>query len=187
MWGTGQYPKVENVAICGESEPMLHSLTTSDWSHSRIHIQVAGSFRLSWGMKLAGDRGWCSKWIQGREGKAWGQKGDLGLAGPAQLSHSCFHPLALWHRPSLTPARYAASASPGGEATRPAWAGPGCLKPWAGAGWIGFPEAIYIYKGCREPWGQPLPEGATLWGPASNVLHSCPEAGSPFIALGQGS
>lgn len=43
------------------------------------------------------------------------------------------------------PARYAASASPVGEATRPAWAGPGCLKPWAGAGWIGFPEAIYIY------------------------------------------
>lgn len=85
------------------------------------------------------------------------------------------------------PARYAASASPVGEATRPAWAGPGCLKPWAGAGWIGFPEAIYIYiyKGCREPWGQPLPKGATLWGPASYVLHSCPEAGSPFIALGR--
>lgn len=103
MWRTGQCPKVERASICGESEPMLHSLTTSDWSLGRIHIQMTGSFRLSWAMKLAGDRGWCSWWIQGQEGKAWGQKGDLGLAGPTQLSHSCFHPLALWHRPSPLP------------------------------------------------------------------------------------
>lgn len=54
-----------------------------------------------------------------------------------------------------------------------------CRLDWVSRGYI------YIYKGCREPWGQPLPEGATLWGPANNVLHSCPEAGSPFIALGR--
>lgn len=57
------------------------------------------------------------------------------------------------------------------------------MKTRAGAGWIGFPEAIYIERGRREPWGRPLPEGATLWGPARPAF--LPRASSPFIAPGR--
>lgn len=74
--------------------------------------------------------------------------------------------------------------TPGEEATGPAWARAGCLKTGAGAGWIGFPEAIYIYiKAARCP-GAGRSLRVQLCG-AQTGMHSCPEAGSPFIAPGR--
>lgn len=56
-------------------------------------------------------------------------------------------------RPCGTPIPGQICARPQGEATRPAWAGAGCLRTGTGAAWIGFPEAIYIYKKAAEsPW-----------------------------------
>lgn len=73
--------------------------------------------------------------------------------------------------------------TPGEEATGPACARAGCLKTGAGAGWIGFPEAIYIYiKAARSP-GAGRSLRVQLWR-AQPGLHSCPRAGSPFIAPG---
>ena len=113
------------------------------------------------------DRTGLSRWIQGQEGEAGRQRGDLRLAVP-NLARSVF---TVWPcGMSPPPADTWPVPTPGEEATGPAWARAGCLKTGAGAGWIGFPEAIYIYKGCRVPWSWPLPEGATLGGPARHAF-----------------
>lgn len=42
---------------------------------------------------------------------------------------------------------------------------------------------IYRERGCREPWGRPLPVGAAPRGPARPAF--LPTASSPFIAPGR--
>lgn len=93
------WPPVENLwTLALNLGPWLSPLTTR-WAQDGSHAQVAGSFRLSQQVRLAGDRGVCSGCIQEQERKAWGQRGDLRLALP-HLAHSYFHLLALWHPPS---------------------------------------------------------------------------------------
>lgn len=141
----------------------------------------ASSFRPFQGTRLAGDRGGVLRVDPGTGWKDWGQRGDLGLALP-HLACSCFHPLALWHSPP--PGKICSLCQPWGEATGPAWAGAGCLKPGAGAGWIGFPEAIYM--DIKAAWSPGAGRSLRVQHcGAQPGLHSCPEAGSPFIAPGR--
>ena len=90
-------------------------------------------------------------------------------AGRPQPGPFCVHRLALWHVPS--PSRYMACANPRGRGHRSSL-GKGrvledrgrCRLDWVSRGYI------YIYKGCRVPWSWPLPEGATLGGPARHAF-----------------
>ena len=114
------------------------------------------------------DRTGLSRWIQGQEGEAGRQRGYLRLAIP-HLARPCVHPLALWYVSS--PSRYMACANPGGRGHGSSL-GKGrvledrgrCRLDWVSRGYI------YIYKGCRVPGSWPLPEGATLWGPARHAF-----------------
>ena len=127
------------------------------------------------------DRTGLSRWIQGQEGEAGRQRGDLRLAGP-HLARSVF---TLWPcGMSPPPADTWPVPTPGEEATGPAWARAGCLKTGAGAGWIGFPEAIYIYIKAAGCPGAGRSLRVQLCG-AQPGMHSCPEAGSPFIVPGR--
>ena len=48
---------------------------------------------------------------------------------------------------------------------------------------MGFQRLYIERESCWEPWGRPLPEGATLWGSARPAF--LPRASSPFIAPGR--
>ena len=154
-------------------------LTNPDWPQGRTHIQLAGSFPRS---KVGRDRSGCSRWIQGQEGKVWRQRGDPGLALP-HLARSCFHPLAH------PPARYVACANLGGRDHRSSL-GKGrvledrgrCRLDWVSRGYIYIYIYIYIKAAGSPGAGRSL--RAQLCG-AQAGLHSCPEAGSPFIAPGR--
>lgn len=116
---------------------------------------------------------------RGRKGKLGG-RGDLKLAVP-HLARSCVHPLTLCLVPS--PSRYMACASPGGRGHRSSL-GKGrvledrgrCRLDWVSRGYIYIKAAGCLGAGCSLR--------VQLCG-AQPGMHSCPEAGSPFIAAGR--
>lgn len=102
--------------------------------------------------------------LGGRKGKPRDREGTWGW--PCPTWPAFVFTLWLCGTPHA-PVRYRASANAGGRGHRSSLCKGRvledrgrCRLDWVSRGYI------YIYKGCPEPWGRPLPEGATLEGSA---------------------